>query len=228
MQGNECNARELGGSLAMAQKADTERRIVRAKGMCGRNGLPNDCLVPWAKLGIDDRRPVHVGPAIKTAGNDAVQFVGGQVITKQVATVFGRIESTVPRRPIKSVGVASAGRNHLAPAAVEFETHHRGTARILFKAHVAGRTLTEIELAVGSNAGRFAPVCAVCGKSRDQWLQVAAHRGGCRIEAHPRDAGCLGDIQPTLVQIDAIRSIESGEQRPPAIAQTIAIAIGLQ
>jgi len=68
----------------------------------------------------------------------------------------------------------------------------------------------------------------ICGQPRHQRLERARNAARRGIEAHSRHPRGLGDIQPTVMQIDTVRAIEIGKERAPTVRETIAVPIRLK
>src|SRR5262245_45612589 len=98
-------------------------------------------------------------------GFDPVEFTGWEVITQKVAAVVRGVERAVPWRPVEADTVAQSCGDDRAVLSFGGEAHERGAPCIVFDADIAGRTLREIQRAIGADAHRLAPVIAVIGKA---------------------------------------------------------------
>ena len=66
------------------------------------------------------------------------------------------------------------------------------------------------------------------GKRLDDDLGLADHRAARGVVADADHARVLGDIEPAVVQIDAVRTVETGQQVAGAIATSVAVAVRLE
>ena len=144
VQSDQRRAFVAGGPAAVFDKGHAQRRVVGAKimGRGGRLARPGQRV--GAHVGIGHVVAVEIGPAVITAGLDAIQLAGGEVVTQQVAPVVRRVQFAAPGRPVKTDAVAQPGGEDLTTAAVEPEAHHGGAPLILFHADIAGRALGEV------------------------------------------------------------------------------------
>ena len=188
--------------------------------LCARNACAGgidvaiSCSWPAPRSGSGWRVAVRERPAVEAALHDAVQLAGREVVAEQIAAVVGRVELAAVGLPVEADGVAQPRREDLALAAVGPEAQHRRAARVLLDADVAARADRDVQPAVGAEAHRARPVVAAAGQPGDDALERA--RDACarrRRSARARRVG-LADVEPAVVEVDAVRAVQPLEERP--------------
>src|SRR5215831_19435644 len=153
---------------------------------------------------------------------------GGKVVAKQVAAVVGRVQLLGARSPVEADGVAQAGGVELLAAAIQPISYDRGATWVRLDARVAARAHGHVEHPVRTDAYRARPVVAAGREVGDDTCEWTAGRPRVRIEPDAPDGARLRHPEPAVVDIQAVRPVETAQQDHTAVRLAIAVAVALE
>src|SRR6266404_820315 len=152
---------------------------------------------------------IGIAEVVLAGLGDAIEFVLRHVLRQPIARVLGEIELLQRRMPVHSQDLADTVRVDLEALPIESDAIDLAVP-LRWQADVAGGADLEVELLVRANGEVFPTVRLVL------W-QIAQDDGGLRrvveVVLDLLDLGDLiklGDVQRALVQVYAVRPIETG------------------
>ena len=192
-------------------KRDPQRRGMRWK-LVSRSNRGGLFVGGYAtKVRIRATRTVHVGPAVEAAFGHFIEFARRVVIAQQVASVVGGEKRTGARLPGEIDRIAQSRGISGSGGTIEFIAQHGGAGFQLF-ARVAARSKRHIESVVRTDVHGLTPMVATLGQARHDFL---GHTRGCALrcsKADTRNTSTFADVEPAVVQRQAVRPVKTLKQ----------------
>lgn len=103
--------------------------------------------------------------------------------------------------------------DHLGGGAIRVESTDGGAHRMLAGVDVGPRTDTQVQLfTLSVEKQRARDMAASEIFQRDDFLTTAAYRAGLRIVGIAFNRGCLGDIEPLVLERETVGPVEAGDK----------------